>query len=353
MRSAAALVATLVATLFVLLAPSARAEEPRLDRVDHSNPKAQLILGGKVDAGQRTHGIARQLASKGKTQEGTLAQIVRWVGRNLRMDEGKSKDFRGVDLILADGTIGGDADRALVVGVLARAAGIPAVWVKTLPEAWIREQKQKPRAIATAVGRTFLEVHVGGRWQLCDPEEGTLYEDYDVKEQKLPGDHVAFDKGGDPYELVLSNRFDLWRGQVEAFLKRVEPAGKRWAHPKDLLAPWRVYVTGAGGAGTYAREACKTLGFLVTSVAGADLDASLAEAKGKTLIVTLSQGQPTLPKDLWPKYLGSDWIALLESGEKPSKAWYLRQHADGTRVILITVEAYGPVELAVSEALEG
>ena len=344
---------SLAAALVLVLASAARAEEPRLDRVDYANPKAQLVLGGEVGAGQRTLGIARQLVAKGKTPEGTLAQIVRWVGRNLRSDATKAKTFRGVDQILADGTVGGDADQALVIGVLARAAGIPAVWVKTLEEDWIKEQARKQKPIEDPVGGTFLEVFLAGRWQLLDHQRAGLYEDYDVKERRLPRGHLAYDKGGDPYALVLSSRFDLWRGQLQDYLKRFVPERERWTKAKDLLAPWRVYVTGTSGAGTYAREAAKTLGFLVSSVGGADERAELAETRGKTLIVTLSKGVPSLTRDFWGTYLGPEWTALFQAGNKPDKPWLTRTFSDGTRVILITVEQYGPVELAVSEALEG
>lgn len=343
-----------LAALTISAAATAHAEDPRLDRIDYTNPKAQLVVGGQTGAGQRARGITAQLVAKGRTPEGTLSQIVRWVGRNLRTDRNKAKTFRPIEQILKDGSVGGDADRVMVMGVFARLAGIPAVWVKSLHEDWIRTQKRKQRPIqAAGGGRTFLEVHLGGRWQLLDPVTARLYADYDVKVTRLPGGHIAYDKGGDPYTLVLGNRFELWRGQVLTYLRRLQLPRDRWATSKDLLASWRVFVTGDRGAATYARDACKTLGFLVSRASGSNQAAALKRARGKTLMVTVSRGVPTLPQQLWAQYLGRDVADLYKAGKKPAKPWTVKTLSDGTRVILITVEQYGPVELAVSEALEG
>ncbi len=350
MRFAAPIMAL---TLLCLLAPAARAEDPRLDRVDYADPKAQLVLGGTVGAGQRSQGIARQLAAKGKTPTGTLSQIVRWVGRNLRIQRGKTPTWRTVDQLLADGYATGEADRALVIGVIARLAGIPATWVKSLHAEALEVHLRKQRPIKGPMGRIFLEVYVDRRWQLLDPVTAALYPDHDVRARKLPGGHLAYDKGGDPYALVLPNRFELWRGQLEEYLRRTQKPRNAYARAVDLLAPWRIYVTGQGSAATYAREGCKTLGYLVARASSRDWKASLKLARGKTLVVTTSEGKPVLPKNLWASYLGADVAATYEAGSTPAKPWIKKTLSDGTRVILVTVTEYGPVELAVSEALEG
>jgi len=330
---------------------------PRLDGVDHAHPQTLLALGARLGAGQRTLGIAKQLVAKGKPAQATLSRIVRWVGRNLRADVKKLDAWRSADQIVIDGTVSGEAERAMMIGVFARAAGYPAAWVKTLPADWLRSQAALAREARGApkapIGRTFVEVHAAGRWMLLDPVTARLYERYDVNKRVMPGGHVAFDKGGDPYALVLSNRLALWRAQVSAYVARLTPPKDPWTGGRDLLAPWRIYITGRWGPATYAREAAKTLGYLVETSFDAKWEAHLREARGKTLFVTLNGPVPNLPRALWDRYLGADVAALFTAGKRPAKTWLKKTLSDGTRVILLNVTAYGPVELAVSEALEG
>ncbi len=348
---------TLVLGLAValLLVPFATAEEPptpRLDGIDYANPKTLITIGGKVGAGQRTEGIAKQLAAKATSAQGGLSQIVRWVARNLREEAGKLGSWRTADQILIDGTVSGEAERAMMIGVLARAAGYPAAWVKTLPIAWLREHRETAQALSAPVGRTFVEVLVGKRWVLLDPVTARLYETYDTRSRELPDDHLAFDKGSDAHALVLSNRFDLWRTQVLTYANRLTLPKTPWATARDLLAPWRIYITGRGGPARYARAAGKTLGYLVEKTFDTKYDKWLKAAAGKTLIVTVGPNGPNLPKNLWRRYLGEAGRQY-EAGQKPEKTWIALKLSDGTRVILINVTEYGPVELAVSEALDG
>jgi hypothetical protein len=342
---------------------AARGEPPaaRLDRVDYANPGALPPLSAEVGAGTRTQGIARQLAAKGKADKdgetlGALRQIVRWVGRNLREDASKGSQWRTVDQILVDGTWGSHADVATVVGVLARSAGIPTVWVKTLPARVLRDPKHRAASFATlqgGEGQVFLEVHVRGRWQLAWPATAQVFDDYDPRARHLPGDEMAFDKGADPYALVLPNRRDLYLAQVRAHASRVPVPRQPWAKVHDLLAPWRVYVTGSGGAARYASAASKTLGFSVEATFDSQFEKNLETARGKTLIVTCRGKTPVLPNALWSRYLPPGHREILSGARTHDKGWIKHTLADGTTVILILVTEYGPVELAVSEALEG
>ena len=50
----------------------------------------------------------------------------------------------------------------------------------------------------------FLEVFLGGKWQLLNASNLQLYDDYLPSTRILPGNRYAYDKGADPRELVLS-----------------------------------------------------------------------------------------------------------------------------------------------------
>jgi hypothetical protein len=342
--------------LLLLLAAPAWPDEPPapdVDGVRHDDPTAHLALGAKVGAGQRTRGIARQLAAKGKTPRGALRQIVRWVGRNVRDDPAKRGSWRTTDQIVVDGTAGEDADRAYLMGVLARAAGIPTVWVKTLSVAWLQDVKRGVPTKGGPRGRVFLEVYLEGAWRLLDPVSARLYERYDVARRLLPEGYLAYDRGTDPYAMVLPNRGDAWQRQTAAWVRAFDLRQLPWAVSTDLLARWRVLVAGSGRTATYAQEAARALGYLVVGSFDSRWEEHLGEARGRTLIVTWAGGQPSLPARLRDAWLGTGWQASAQEAEARKKGWLARRLPDGTRVILLLAQTYGPVELAVSEALEG
>ena len=51
-----------------------------------------------------------------------------------------------------------------------------------------------------------------------------LYEDYDPRTRLLPGGRWAYDKGADPFALVLSMRWDLWKEQTRRYFQTLDPA---------------------------------------------------------------------------------------------------------------------------------
>lgn len=346
-------VAILGGAVLLLWLPAAARDvpTPRVDRVDYANPDAQRTVPPGAGAGKRATGIAAQL--KGATETETLGNIARWLGRNLRRDPAAAKAWRPVEEILANGTRGTAADLVMVFGVLARGAGIPAVWVKTVPLAWPADYKAGRAMLEGEVGKVFLEVHVGGRWRLLDPATARLYDDYDPRTRLLPGNALAYDKGGDPYALVLPNRPSAWKAQTASYFAALDLGRVPWARTTDLLARWRVYITGKGGAASYASAAASTLGFEVASTFNVAWARNLARARGKTLIVTCRGLKPNLPEAFWRAWLPPGHREVFSGARKLDKGWVAHRLPNGTRVILVTAQEFGPVELAVSEALDG
>ena len=143
-------------------------------------------------------------------------------------------EWRDFDRLVRDGNYGGCADYSVVFGSLARACGIPTVWVKTLDADWIREYKTHGTE-GTWSGHVFLEIFLHDRWLLLDDTQLVLYEEYDPKMRILPGNRYAYDKGGDPFDLVLSSRWELWKKETRAYFRDFDlsklPVGKG----KDLV----------------------------------------------------------------------------------------------------------------------
>jgi hypothetical protein len=68
-----------------------------------------------------------------------------------------------------------------------------------------------------------------------DDTQLVLYDDYDPKSRILPGNRYAYDKGGDPYELILSARWEIWKKQVRANFSNFDLSKLPVGNGTDLL----------------------------------------------------------------------------------------------------------------------
>jgi transglutaminase-like putative cysteine protease len=338
--------------LFFLALPIAvRADAPpvpSLRGVDHAKPQAYLALDPAWGDPKALASISSQL--RRETPEETLGSIGRWMNRNLRLDEKAAYSWRTTDQIRKDGTYGGCADHAILFGLLARAAGIPTVWVKTMDIDWILDFRAGRPEAERYRGHVFLEVHIRGKWALLDASQALLYADYDAAATVLPGSRLAYDKGGDPYALVLSCRWEEWKAQTDAFFRGLDLATVPWSRPKDLLAPWSVFVAGDAPRYEWAVATAKALGFRPRVSFNTEFERHLAAARGSILVVTVTDGRPVLPEDACEALLPEGYRAFLAEAD-PKRQWMDRRHADGTRVVLVRSQARTDMERALAEAL--
>lgn len=345
-------IALCLSLLLAVWSPDASAEDvppPRFDRVSHAQPAAHLAISPQVGDAGKIRSLADQL--KADTAEATLASIYQWMHRNLKYDERAAYTWRTMDEMLAARTYGGCADHAAVFGTLARAAGIPTIWVKTMDVTWIEAFRAGRSDVSSGSGHVFLEVWLDGRWALLDAQAMLLYRDYDVSARILPGNRFAYDKGDDPFALVLSCRWDLWKAQTDTYFRTLDLAMIPWSRPADLLAPWRVWIAGNDPLYRYAQDACSRFGYHVVRTFNRNWDANLRAATGKVLVVTCDGTTPVLPRALWPTLLPPGWQGVVEKSSLP-EAGYLSHHlADGTRVILVTGQDQTSIQIGVARAL--
>ena len=192
-------------------APESGADEipvPSFDRIDYSKPQAYLFLNDNM--GSRDLIMRTAESIEGSTPEKKLLAIHHWIESRLSYKADYFNEWRTFDQMLIDGLQGGCAHYSVVFGALARACGIPTVWVKTLDVDWIRDFRTKGTE-GSWNGHVFLEIFIHDRWMLLDDTQLVLYENYDTKARILPGNRYAYDKGGDPFELILSARWELWK----------------------------------------------------------------------------------------------------------------------------------------------
>jgi hypothetical protein len=214
--------------------------EPRFDRIDYSNPRAYVALGGSIGNAKRIGTIAVQL--KRHAPVATFRAIEEWMSRNLRYDPNAAYNWRNFDQIIDDGTLGGCADHSIVFGALSRACDIPTVWVKTMDYDWIRDFK-KHGPVGSWRGHVFLEVYIQDGWALLDAQGMMLYEDYDRTSRFFPGGRYAYDKGADPYELILSVRWGIWKKQTADYFAKFDLSGLSGSGDERLRGTsisWRV-----------------------------------------------------------------------------------------------------------------
>jgi hypothetical protein len=217
---------------------------PSVDRIDYSNPKAYLFLNDNMGSRDLIKKAAETI--EGSTPEQKLLAIHRWIDSRFTYKADYFNEWRTFDQMLIDGAYGGCANYSLIFGSLTRACGIPTVWVKALDADWIRGFRTKGTE-GSWNGHVFLEIFIHDRWMLLDDTQLVLYEDYDPKTRILPGNRYAYDKGGDPYDLVLSSRWELWKKQVRANFSNFDLSKLPVGNGTDLL---HNAIAGAGNTPT-------------------------------------------------------------------------------------------------------
>lgn len=205
---------------------------PAFDRIDYSNPQAYLFLNDKMGSRDRIMKAAAEI--KGSTPEEKLVSIHDWIESHVSYKADYFNEWRTFDQMCDDKTQGGCAQYSVLFGSLARACGIPTVWVKTLDAEWIRGFRTKGRE-GSWNGHVFLEIYLHDRWMLLDDTQLVLYKDYDTKTRILPGNRYAYDKGADPYELVLSARWELWKKQTRAYFADFDLSKLPMGNGRSLL----------------------------------------------------------------------------------------------------------------------
>jgi len=268
------------------------ASTPTIDGIDYSQPKKYLEIApslGSIDA-IREQGTAL----KGNNDQKTVQNIVEWVNRQLRYDGDKAYTWRNFDDVKRDKCYGGCADQGIVCGVLLKAAGIPALWVKTMDVDWIWDFK-RDRPFKSWSGHVFLEIHIDGEWVLLDPGSQQIYRGYSTKSRMLPGNRFAYHKGNDPKEMIMSLQWDEWREQTTSYFKTLDesllPVDSKNA---SYLRP-QAFVIGNNPAYKVLTLMAQQQGWEVPKSFNTEYSRFLPMAKGQILLIETQHQTPTVP----------------------------------------------------------
>jgi hypothetical protein len=191
----------------------------------------------------------------------------------------------------------------------------------------------------------FLEVFVHGKWALLDATHLALQTDYDPRQRLLPGERYAYDKGGDPYALVLSPRWGLWKQQTAVYFRGFDLA----LLPVPLAGSLSAASGSTGGAGMTAPvfvvadgpyyqwmvDRCQALGIATGTSFNTDFDAQLARAAGHTLVVAMVGGRLVLPEKYWPEQTVISVPELRRRQQETARGIFYRRRGDGTDVYVL------------------
>ena len=322
--------------------------EPRLDRIDYAHPEKYVDVPESLARKATIGKIAGEIA--GSTAAEKLAAIGAWIDAHAKYDASTFDRWRDVDRLLADGTYGGCADHATLFGAISRGCGIPTVWVKTLDLDWIAWFRAHPDRPKSWNGHVFVEVHVDGRWRLFDASQKRLYADYDVKQRILPGHRLADDKGGDPYELLLSTRWEDWKKQTRRFVQTLDmslvPVGEAKSLRVDPAGG--VYVAADNPEWTWICERVKALDLRIGPSGNCDWEDWMPAARRGVLIVAAIGGRTVLPESYWP-LLPAAPAKFGEALADRASVVLRKKAADGTDVVLFLARDKEALRSALAE----
>jgi RNA polymerase sigma factor (sigma-70 family) len=317
--------------------------KPSFEWVDYSKPKAYLVLDKSLGNPDRIRKIAASL--NGPTPDRKIIAISKWIDSHLKHDDACAYAWRDFDAIVDDGRYGGCADHAVVFGALLRACDIPCVWVKTMDVDWIREFVGNHGRCRNWRGHVYLEVYLHDRWMLLDATQLVLYENYQTTDHFFPGNRYAYDKGGNPYDLILSSRWDLWKKQTAAHflhfdLNRLPLAFQQGKNLRDQGGVFITTITKMDQGDWTATwqqtsERCTKLGFPVRLSFRGDYARILPRTKGNYLIVTCIGDQLVLDEQLCATYLPWSLADLQTRLGRETQGLWRGQTRDGTRVVLV------------------
>lgn len=320
-----------VALAFQPLTSAQDVPKPDVDRVDYADPSKYLALLDSMGKRETIRQIADGI--KGDDARAKLAAIGAWIDGNLKYDPKAAYAWRDIDTMLEDGTYGGCADHALVYGALARACGIPTVWVKTMDADWIRMFRRTRNENATWSGHVFLEVHVNERWMLLDASAGKIWADYDTRQRILPGTRYAYDKGGDPYALVLSTRWEAWKEQTRRYFSEFDLALLPVGEGASLER--QVFIAASNPEWQLIADRCKALQVPVGYSGNVNFEDWMPLAQGQVLVVVFKAGETVLPKEFREKLPMGE---LREAMSKTPSGILRHKATEGTRILIV----FGP-----------
>lgn len=153
------------------------------------------------------------VSQKGKHEFEYMLNLLDWIRKNLTHDTEHWKEFirrRTADDVVASGFSTGCGDDALVFCTLARAGGIPTVFIEAPYKDWLVRELD-----GRFDNHCFAHVYVGDKEYLIDPTRGNI----GIGSLKAVGggiEYVVMNEGLDMWEFGIKN-WDEYKEKYLAF----------------------------------------------------------------------------------------------------------------------------------------
>jgi Transglutaminase-like superfamily len=305
---------------------------PSVDGIDYSHPEKYVDVCPSYGNIEKIRQIAGALRSG--SAEDRIAAIGRWIDRNVKYDPKAPYVSRNFDAIVNSNGYGGCANHSILFSALARASGIPTVTVKTMDADWIREFR-KTGATGNWNGHVFLEVFFDGHWHLLNATELRLYDDYDPAMRILPGNRYAYDKGSDPFQLVLSADWERWKIQTTTYFANFDVSKLPLGPGREVGAEDSVYIAADSPVYQAISERVLSLGYRPRTCFNTDFETYLPKAKGKILVETCVGNRVVPPVEAYGPYIPLTREELNKRIADVGPGIARKRLSDGTRVVLL------------------
>ncbi|RAM59312.1 hypothetical protein DS67_00400 [Mesotoga sp. SC_4PWA21] len=180
--------------------------------VDYSYPELFLQCGPQTRITDEIAAIADQFNDNKNLS--TIKEIYGWMMGNLRGVEGE-KFGRTSHEIITTGGVTGCTDYGLAFVSLARAKGIPSVFIQTARIDWIEARKKSNSGMI--VGHILVEVYLEEKWYLVDSTSGRLYLNYDRNNFSLPDGYYVFAKSIEVWDSGAKDEKENWQMMMDLF----------------------------------------------------------------------------------------------------------------------------------------
>ncbi len=312
----------------LLLAQDAKGR--RSETIDYKKPDRYA----KIPKSAGNHSQIRKLAAslRDRKAEQTLRNIHTFIAAQVSHVpfDGWGPNHRNFDELVRGFDHRGCASHALLFCNLARACGLPTVYMKSSRHEWIRKY------VATGEtgdfsGHVFLEVFLDGKWKLLDAQGMRIWDTYDPSDPELPGGLLASEKGWDHYAMVHSTRRDLyiaeakerWRGFDVSKLRKNKTPGRSLLPPVfavTLSGEWRALAERIPGLRSF------DLGYWKKTI---------PSVRGNIFIVTSMGGRVEVPPEEAEAWLPVTLAQLKKDSEAGKSSVRTRRLEDGTLVVLL------------------
>ena len=196
--------------------------------IDYNDLNSLTVNQGQNEIGENLKSIKEELGSIKTIDD--IKRLCLYIKDNFVHDPKRHKFEKSSELLVGQRLYAGCSDFGTIVAPILRMNDIPTVYVQSASIDWIKEY-QAGHEDACLIGHIFLEISINDSWYLLDPIGCKLYFNYDINNEFLPKNLIAFSKSLNGHDVGCDNFVNNKKVMEEYFKdydisKYVEPEYK-------------------------------------------------------------------------------------------------------------------------------